>query len=427
MEIISNKKTDANTVEVEFKVSPEEFEAALQSAFLKRRGNISVPGFRKGKATRKMIETAYGEGVFYEDAVNDLYRKTMPGLVDDLKLDIVDSPDVKVISLGKDEGVTFGAVFTIKPEVSVGQYKGLDVEVEVKRVTDEDINEHIEKVRFDNARIVDVTDRAVVKGDTIIFDFDGFHEGEPFEGGSAKNFKLEIGSGRFVPGFEDQIIGRSIGEDFDVDITFPENYTAVNLAGKDAVFKCRINEIAGKEMSEFDDEFVKDISEFDTVEEFRDDIRKKLDEYNDKNRDIELERVLAERVVGGLSADIPEIMYENRIDDMVRDWSYRYNMSPEDYMKRGGLDEKQFRENFRETAEKQVKFRLALEKIAEIEGFEVSKEEIDEEYKKLAEIYRMSVGKVRGNITDDAVVEDVKTEKALALIKETAKVKEVRV
>jgi len=427
MEIISNKKTDANTVEVEFRISPEGFEAALQSAFLKRRGNISVPGFRKGKATRKMVETTYGEGVFYEDAVNDLYRKHMPELVDELKLDIVDSPDVKVISLSKEEGVLFGATFTIKPEVSVGSYKGLDVEVEVKTVTEADIDEHIKKVQFDNARIVDITDRPVIEGDTIVFNFDGYQDGVPFEGGSAKDFKLEIGSGRFVPGFEDQIIGKSIGEDFDVNITFPENYTAVNLAGKDATFKCRISEIAGKEMSEFDDEFVKDISEFDTVEEFRADIRKKLDEYNGKNRDIELERVLAEKIVSELQADIPEIMYENRIDDMVRDWSYRYNMTPEDYMKRGGLDEKQFRENFRETAEKQVKFRLALEKIAEIEGFEVSKEEIDDEYKKLAEMYRMSVGKVRGNITDEAVVEDVKTEKALALIKETAKVKEVRV
>jgi len=427
MEIISNKKTDANTVEVEFKISPEGFEAALQAAFLKRRGNISVPGFRKGKATRKMVETTYGEGVFFEDAVNDLYRKHMPELVDELKLDIVDSPDVKVNSLSKEEGVTFGATFTIKPEVSVGSYKGLDAEIEVKTVTEADIDEHIKKVQFDNARIVDITDRPVIEGDTIIFNFEGFHDGEPFEGGSAKDFKLEIGSGRFVPGFEDQIIGKSIGEDFDVNITFPENYTAVNLAGKDATFKCRINEIAGKEMSEFDDEFVKDISEFDTVEEFRADIRKKLDEYNGRNRDIELERVLAEKIVGTLEADIPNVMFENRIDDMVRDWSYRYNMTPEDYMKRGGLDEKQFRENFRETAEKQVKFRLALEKIAEIEGFEVSDDEIEEEYKKLAEIYRMSVGKVRGNITDEAVIEDVKTEKALALIKETAKVKEIRV
>jgi len=424
MEIISNNKTGANTIEVEFKINAEEFETAVQAAFLKKRANITVQGFRKGKATRKMIETAYGDGVFYEDAVNELYRKNMPELVDDLKLDIVDAPEVKINSLSKEDGVSFLVTFTVKPEVTVGQYKGLEVEIEVKDVSETDIDDYIEKIRLDNARIIDITDRAVIKGDTIKFDFDGFHNDEPFEGGSARGFNLEIGSGRFIPGFEDQIVGKKIGEDFDVNVTFPEDYSAIDLAGKDATFKCRIHEIAGKETTEFDDEFVKDISEFDTVAEYREDVRRKLGENKDSLRDIELEHALAEKIVGEMQAEIPEVMFEYRIDEMVRDWSYRYNMSPEDYARRAGFTEEQFRNNFRDVAEKQVKFRLALEKIADLEQFEVTEEEINAEYKRMAESFRMSESKVRGNITEQAVKEDVKTEKALKLVKETATVKE---
>jgi len=425
MEIISNNKTGVNTVETEFKINAEDFETAVQAAFLKKRANITVPGFRKGKATRKMVETAYGEGVFYEDAVNELYRKYMPELVDELKLDIVDAPEVKISSLSKDDGVVFAVTFTVKPEVNVGEYKGLEVEVEVGEVTEDDIDDYIEKIRLDNARIIDITDRPVIKGDTIKFDFDGFHEGKMFEGGSAKGFSLEVGSGRFIPGFEDQIIGKKIGEDFDVDVTFPADYTAVDLAGKDAVFKCRISEISGKETTEFDDEFVKDISEFDTVSEYREDVRRKLGESKESLRDINLEHALAERIVNEMQAEIPEAMFEYRIDEMVRDWSYRYNMSAEDYIKRAGLNEEAFRNNFRDVAQKQVKFRLALEKIADLEQIEVNKEEIDAEYKRMAESFRMNESKVRTNISEQAVTEDVKTEKALKMIKETAIVKEI--
>ncbi|MCL2634745.1 MAG: trigger factor [Oscillospiraceae bacterium] len=422
MEIISNNKTEINTVEVEFKINPEDFEVAVQAAFLKRRKNIAVPGFRKGKATRKMIESNYGEGVFYEDAVNDIYKTSVPGVIDELKLDIVDAPEVEVLSVGKDEGVTFRAVFTVKPEVTVGDYKGIEVELEPKEISDDDINEQLDRIRSDNARIFDVSDRAVINGDTVTFDFAGFCEGEAFEGGSAKGFKLEIGSGRFIPGFEEQIIDKNIGEDFDVNVTFPEEYPSEKVAGKDATFKCKISEIAAKQLAELDDEFVKDISEFDTLDELKEDIRSKIADNNEKLRDADIERELAEKIIASLEGDIPQVMFEDRIDEMVRDWGFKYNTNPADFAQRSGMTPEMFREGFRETSEKQVKFRLALEKIAELENFAVSEEELEAEYEKMSTQYKMEIDKVRNIIAPNAVTSDIKTEKALKMIKESAKV-----
>lgn len=267
MQITSNNKTEINTVEVEFNINAEDFETAVQGAFLKRRKNIAIPGFRKGKATRKMIEANYGEGVFYEDAVNDLYRINITKVVDELKLELVDSPEVEVTELSREEGVTFKSVFTVKPEVEIDNYKGVEVEIEAREVTEEDIDKEMEKIRSENARIVDVSERAVGNGDLIKFDFTGFCEDEAFDGGTATNFELEIGSGKFIPGFEEQIIGKFVGEDFDVNVVFPEDYPSAHVKGKPATFKCRINEIFGKEMAELDNDFVMDISEFDTIEE----------------------------------------------------------------------------------------------------------------------------------------------------------------
>jgi len=424
MQITSNTKPETNIVEVEFNINAENFEKAVQSAFLKKRKNIAIPGFRKGKATRKMIETTYGEGVFYEEAVNELYRDAIPKVVDELKLELVDSPDVEVTEINRENGVTFKARFTVKPEVTVGDYKGLEVELESREASEDDIDAELEKMRSDNARIIDASDRPVQNGDLIKFDFTGFCEGEAFDNGTATDFRLEIGSGKFIPGFEEQIIGKTVDEDFDVTVTFPEDYFAANLSGKEALFKCKINEISSKETADLDDEFVKDISEFDTIGELREDIRRKITEDFTQLRDMELERELAEKVVAIMQAEIPQIMFEDRTNENAREWAFRHNMQPEDFAKRQGISIEQYREGFREIAEKQVKFRLALEKIAAIEGLQASKEEVDAEFEKMSKESRTSVEKIRSYISAEAIEGDLKTEKALKIIKEAAVIKE---
>ncbi len=427
MEIISNSKTAVNTVEAEFKSSAEEFEQAVQAAFLKQRKNITVPGFRKGKATRKMIETQYGEGVFYQEAVNSMYQKIVSDVIDELKLEVVDMPKVEVQEVSKENGVTFKAEFTVKPEVEISDYKGLKVTKTVKTVKDEDVDKEIDKLRERDARIIDVTDRPLEKGDTAIFDFEGFVDGEPFEGGKAEKFSLEIGSGRFIPGFEDGMIGKSIGEDFDVNVTFPEDYNADNLKGKPAVFKCKIHEIKAKEYSEVDDEFAKDVSEFDTLDELKADLRKKLEENAENEAKGNLDNELTEKVIELLKAEIPDAMINNRVDDLVRDWEYRnryQGITVKDYLKYTGTTLEQFKENFKEPAEKQVKLRLALEKIAELENITVSDEDIENEYKEMAENYKMELDKVKSVIAKENLEKDLAVEKAFDLVRDSADVTE---
>lgn len=427
MEIISNNKTAANTVEVEIRVNAADFEAAVQATYLKQRKNITIHGFRKGKATRKMIEAQYGEQVFYEDAVNSIYQKTVAEAIDELKLDVVDIPKTEVASVTKEEGVLFKVTFTVKPEVNISGYKGLKVEKAVNTVTDEDVDKEVDRVRNSNARIIDVTDRPAQNGDTVVFDFEGFCDGEAFDGGKAEKFSLELGSGRFIPGFEDQIVGKSIDEDFDVNVTFPEDYNAENLAGKPAVFKCKIHEIKGKELAELDDEFAKDVSEFDTLAEYKADVKAKLEEHAKKHADAELNDTLAEKVAEILEGEIPEAMYENRISDMLREWEYRNRyagVTLNDYLKYTGMTLDQFKAGFRKPAEIQVKLRLALEKIAELENIEVDDAALEAEYAKLAEEHKMDVEKVKSVISAESLAKDIKAEKAFDLVKETAEVTE---
>ena len=427
MEIISNNKTAANTVEAEIKVNAADFEAAVQATYLKQRKNITIHGFRKGKATRKMIEAQYGEQVFFEDAVNSIYQKTVAEAIDELKLDVVDIPKTEVASVTKEEGVLFKVTFTVKPEVNISGYKGLKVEKTVKTITDEDVDKEVDRVRNSNARIIDVTDRPAQNGDTVVFDFEGFCDGEAFEGGKAEKFSLELGSGRFIPGFEDQIVGKSIDEDFDVNVTFPEDYNAENLAGKPAVFKCKIHEIKGKELAELDDEFAKDVSEFDTLAEYKADVKAKLEESAKKRAENELSDTLAEKVAEILEGEIPEAMYENRISDMLREWEYRNRyagVTLNDYLKYTGMTLDQFKEGFRKPAEIQVKLRLALEKIAELENIEVDDAALEAEYAKLAEEHKMDVEKVKSVISAESLSKDIKAEKAFDLVKETAEVTE---
>ena len=428
MEIISSNKTATNTVEAEIKVNAADFEAAVQATYLKRRKNIQIHGFRKGKATRKMIEAQYGENVFYEEAVNSIYQKTVADAIDELKLDVVDIPTTEVTSVTKEDGVSFKVEFTVKPEVKIEGYKGLKVEKTVKTVTDEDVDKEIDRVRNQNARIIDVTDRAAAKGDTVIFDFEGFCDDKPFEGGKAEKFSLELGSGRFIPGFEDQIVGKNIGEDFDVNVTFPENYQAEELAGKPAVFKCKIHEIKGKELAELDDEFAKDVSEFDTIAEYKADIKAKLTETADKNAAAELDNTISEKLAEMLEGEIPEAMNENRVSDMLREWEYRNRyagVTINDYLKYTGLTIDQFKAQFRKPAEIQVKLRLALEKIAELENIEITEADLNAQYEKYADQYKMDIEKVKEVIPADSLTVDLKVEKAFDLVRENAEVTEV--
>lgn len=425
MEIISNNKTAANTAEVEFKNSVDEFEAAVEKAFLKKRKNIIVPGFRKGKATRKMIETHYGEGVFYDDAVNALYRDNIDSVIKEAGLDVVDMPNIEVSSVSKEDGVVFKAVFTTKPEVNISDYNGIKATKIVKNITDEDVDKQLASMQDRNARIIDIDDRPAQNGDTVVFDFEGFVDDVPFEGGKADNYSLVLGSGQFIPGFEEQIAGKSIDESFEVNVTFPEDYSADELKGKAAVFKCLIHEIKGKELAPLDDEFAKDVSEFDTLDELKADIKKKLTEQAEAAADNEVENSLNNSIIDKLEGEIPEVMYENRITEMVRDWEFRnryQGITVKDYLKYTGATMEQFRDNFREAATKQIKLRLALEKIAQYENIEAAEEEIAKHYADLAEEHKMEVEKVKNIISVEALSEDIKVEKAFNFVKDNAEI-----
>lgn len=428
MEIISNNKTETNTTEAVIRVDAAAFEAAIQAVYLKRRKNISIPGFRKGKATRKMIETQYGENVFYEEAVNGMYQQTVADAAEELKLEVVDVPDVEVTDVSKENGVTFKVQYTVKPEVNISDYKGLKLEKKVKTVTDGDVDKEIDRVRNNNARIIDVTDRAAVSGDTVIFDYEGSIDGVPFDGGKAEQFSLEIGSGRFIPGFEDQLVGKNAGEEFDVNVSFPEDYHAKELAGKPAVFKCKLHEIKAKELAALDDEFVKDVSEFDTLDEYKADLKKKLTDAASARADSMLDDSMAEKLSEMMEAEVPPVMYEHRIADMLREWEYRNRytgITLQDYLRYTGLSAEQFRESFRKPAEVQVKLRLALEKIAALEGIEATEEELEQHYKELSEQHKMDIDRVKAAVPAESLMTDLKIQKAFDFVKENAEITEV--
>ncbi len=427
MEVISNNKTGTNTVELEVKVSAEDFEKAIQESYLRRRKNIQIDGFRKGKATRKMIEAKYGETFFYESAINAIYQKAVAEAIEDQKLDAVDVPDTKVTDVSKENGVTFSITVTVKPEVKIDGYKGISVEKTVKTVTDEEVDKEVERIRENNARIIDVDDRPAQLTDTVVFDFEGSVDGKTFDGGKAEKFNLELGSGRFIPGFEDQIVGKSIGEDFDVNVTFPEDYNAKELAGKPAVFKCKIHEIKGKELADLDDEFAKDVSEFDTLDEYKADLKKKLQERANNRADGELDNTISEKLAELVEGEIPDAMTENRINDMLREWEYRNRyagVTIKDYLQYTGLTMEKFRETFREPAATQVKLRLGLEKIAELENFTISDEELEKQYEELAEQHKQTVERVKELIPTESLSLDIKVEKAFKFVKENADIKE---
>lgn len=425
MEIISQNNTATNTYAIEFKFSAEEFDAAVNKAYDRRKKSITIPGFRKGKATRRMIETHYGEGVFYEDAVNSLYNTNIAEIINKTGLEAVDVTDTEVVDVSKEDGVSFKANVIVKPEVKISDYKGLEIKKLVKNVDDDAISAEIDKMRNRNARIITVEDRAAEMGDTAVIDFDGYLDGEAFEGGKGEKFPLELGSHTFIPGFEEQVAGKSIGEEFDVNVTFPEDYQAENLKGKAVVFKCRLHEIKGKELPELDDEFVKDVSEFDTVDELKQDVKAKLEKTNEEAVSQQVDNDLVDAIVAKMEAEVPEVMYEHRINDIVREWSQRNRISVEDYMKWTGVTAEDFRNSFREIAKKQVDLRLALEKIAELESISVTDEDAEKEYADMAEQYKMEADKVKAAIPVDAIKSDLKIEKALDLVRDSANIEEV--
>ncbi|MGI5856981.1 MAG: trigger factor [Candidatus Merdivicinus sp.] len=423
MSLVSKNNVETNKFELEVLVPAEEFEKACERVYKKKVKRIEVPGFRKGHAPRKTIEKLYGEGIFFEDAVNDVYPGALQSAVEEAELEIVCRPEVEVTDVSKENGVTFKAVCTVKPEVIVKDYKGIKAAKEVAEVTDVEIAAEIDRMRERNARTVDVEGRAVENGDIVSIDFEGFLDGEPFDGGKAENFSLTIGSGQFIPGFEEQIIGHNAEEEFDVNVTFPEDYHAEELKGKGTTFKVKIHGISTKELPEADDEFAKDVSEFDTLEELKEDIRKRQAEANEKKAASEFENKLIDAVIENMEAEIPAEMYEVRIDEMIRDFEYRLQsqgLNLDMYLQYSGLDKDSFRKTFEAQAQRQVKIRLALEKIVEVEGIEPTEEEIEKEYARLAEAYKMDAEKLKPMIPAADVKKDVAVNKAIDLIRDSA-------
>ena len=427
MGLKSAAKVDTNRVELEVEVDAEAFEAAVSKAYKKNIGKMSVPGFRKGKAPRHLVEKMYGTGVFYDEAVNDLYPTALNDAIEQSEYEYIeDKIDLDVVSVGR-ERLVFKAVITVKPEVEIGEYKGLKAEKKIDTVTDEDVDAEVKKLQERNSRLVTVDGRPAENGDTVVFDFEGFVDDNPFEGGKAENYTLKLGSNQFIPGFEDQIIGKSAEEEFDVNVTFPEDYQAEKLKGKPAVFKCKLHEIKTREMPELNDEFAKDVSEFDTLDELKADLKAKLAHQREHAAEDAFESKLIEQLVEGLKAEIPEAMFERRMDESVREFEQRLQsqgLNLDTYLQYTGMDMEAFRKGFREQAEKQVKVRLALEKIAALESISPTDEEIEAEYNKFAEQYKLEIEKIKAFIPRAELVKDLAVGKAMDLVKESAEISE---
>lgn len=424
MALKSSNKIDTNTYEIEVTVAPEVFADACKSAYMKQRKSIQLPGFRKGKATQGMVEKVYGEGAFFEEALEIVYPQAVTEAITEAGLRTVDQPyDLDVAVMSKAEGVEMKMKVTVYPEVKLGDYKGLKATMLPVEATDEDVDAELESMRDRNSRLVSVEDRTAEMGDTAEIDFEGFVDGVAFDGGKGENYPLELGSGSFIPGFEEQVAGHKIDEEFDVNVTFPEEYAA-ELAGKDAVFKCKIHEIKTKEMPELDDEFVKDVSEFDTLDELKADIKKNISEKKEADAKTDFENQLLEQVVENMECEVPECMYNNRTDEMIQDYSYRLQMQGIDlntYLTYLGQDMDSFKQSFREGAEKQVKASIALEAIVDAEKIEATEEEIEAEIAKLAEQYQMEAEQIKKAVPADQLASDIKTRKAVELVVASAK------
>ena len=426
MSLKATNNVETNKYELEIEISAEDFEAAIEKAYLKARKNIAMPGFRKGKAPRKLIEKEYGEQVFFEDAVNLMYAPVVNGAVEESGLELVTRPEVEVTEISKENGVKLKATCITKPEVEVKDYKGIEVEKVVNPVTDEDINKQLDALREKNVTVETVDDRAAENGDDVVIDFEGFKDDVAFEGGKAEDFTLSLGSGQFIPGFEDQIVGHNAGEEFDINVTFPEEYQVKELAGAPAVFKIKLKSISKKVMPELDDDMVKDSTEFDTVDEYKADVKKKLEEANEKHADSEVEAKIFDKVIENMTAEIPQVMFDNRVNEMIGELEQRLapqGISLDLYMQYTGQTIDTVKKAYAEQAEKQVKLRLALEKIAKLENIEVTEDELKAEFDKLAEAYKLDVDQIKQFIHDDDLKKDIAVGKAVDLIKDAAVIK----
>ncbi len=423
--INKTKLEDANKYELEVKVDKETFADATTKAYKKQVKNINIPGFRKGKAPKHIIERMYGKGVFYDDAIEETYPKALADATVEAELKAVSVDDLSVDEVSE-EGYSFKAKITVAPELTVDGYKGIEVEKLSTEVTDELVNEELEAVRERNGRMVTVEDRAAENGDTTVIDFEGFVDGEAFEGGKSENYNLRLGDGNFIPGFEEAIVGHKTGEEFTIDVTFPEDYNAENLAGKEAQFKIKLHEIKTKELPEVDDEFVKDVSEKDTLDEYKEELKekvaKRLEDQAEKDFDDKLTEALEKLAV----EEIPEAMYDNEVRDMLNEFDMRLRSQGMDlatYMKYTGMDQGAIEATYKTQAEKRVKIRLVLEAIARQEKIEVTDEDVENEYNKLADAYKTKVEEVKTYIAKEALSEDIKVEKAMQLVRDNAKTK----
>ena len=421
------EKLEKNMAKLTIEASAEDFEKAIQKVYLKARGRINIPGFRKGKAPRKLIEKMYGTGVFYEDAANDLIPTAYAEALKDCDLEIVSRPEINVTQIESGKPFIFTAEVAVKPEVTLGEYKGVEVEKSNVEVTDEDINKEVDKERENNSRTIDVDDRAVESGDIIKLDFDGSVDGVPFAGGKAENYTLTIGSGSFIPGFEDQLIGTKIGEDKDVTVTFPEDYHEKSLAGKEAVFKCKVNAITVKELPDADDEIASEVSEFETLAEYKEDIKKKLTEKKEKEARAKKEAQAVEKAVENATMEIPDAMIDTQVQSMMEDFARRMQsqgLSLEQYFQFTGMDAKKMHDQMKPEALKRIQNSLVLEAVAKAENIEISDEKVDEEIAKMAEAYKMEVEKLKGIIGDserDQMKKDLAVQAAADLIADAAK------
>ena len=428
MKLLNVKDIATNQKEIEFSIDRAAFDAEVNNVFKKNASKFNVPGFRRGKAPKAFIEKMYGEGVFYEDALNNLLPKEYEAVLAETKLDTVSRPEIDVKSLDEN-GVVITAKVYVRPQLTVTEYKGLKATRKAVSIEDEAVDAEIEKVRERNARVLEISDRPAKNGDEVVFDFDGYVDGKPFDGGKAEKYSLKLGSGQFIPGFEEQIEGKSIGEEFDVNVTFPNEYHASELAAKPAVFKCKLHEIKESQLPELDDEFAKDVSEFDTFAEYKASIKAKMEESANKAADAEVDEQLMNELIAKTEGEIPEVMFENEIDAAIRDYEMRLRYSGLDlntFLSYTGKNMEQLREDFRPQAEKQVRSRLALEAIARAENLEATEEDIATEFTKIAEAYGIDVEKAKESIPAESIKEDVLVGKAALLVRDNAAITKQR-
>ena len=427
MKLEKAEKLENSRYELQISVDKATFDAAVNKAYQKEGKKMSVPGFRKGKAPRSIIEKMYGKGVFYETAINDIIPDVYGDAVTEAGINPVSQPDFDIVSMD-DNGLVLSAKVYVKPDVEIADYLGIAANRTLVPVDDAEVESEINAARERNSRETEVLGRAAEMGDTAVIDYEGFCEGKAFEGGKGQDYALKLGSNTFIPGFEEQVVGKKIDEEFDVNVTFPTEYHAADLAGKEAVFKCKLHALTHVELPELDDDFAKDVSEFDTLDEYRADVKAKIEKRHENAAASALDEQLVDALIEKLKADIPAPMFETEAENFLRDYDNKLRMSGLDlktYMKYTGMTLDSLREQFRPQAERQVKARLALEKIAELEKVEVTEEDINAEYERIAGAYNMPVDQVKKSVPADAISDDMRVKKAMDLVRDKAVVTDV--